>query len=96
MWRVKEMLSCEIHFEKGKPLSLENAHISREQVARAVMLPEKIRRKRMTLSSIATLVLPVFSKSTWYGALELRALLRSPMQKSMVISIPMPRMTLRT
>jgi hypothetical protein len=57
------MLTCEIHFEKGKPLSLANAHTSREQVANAVMFPEKIKRKRMMLRSNDTLVLPVLLKS---------------------------------
>jgi hypothetical protein len=88
-------LTCEIHFEKGKPLSLENAHSSREQVARAVILPEKTSRKTMMFSSNATPVFPVLLKSTWYGALELRALSRSPMQKSIVISMMIPRKTLR-
>ena len=94
-WEGREALTCEIHFEKGKPLSLANAHTSREHVARAVMFPEKIRRKSTMLSSNATPVLPVLSKSTRYGALELRALSRSPMQKSMVINMTIPSPTLK-
>ena len=94
-WGDGETVTCEIHFEKGNPLSLANAHTSREQVARAVMFPEKTRRKTMMLSSNATPVLPVLSKSTRYGALELRALSRSPMQKSMVISMTIPSAALK-
>jgi hypothetical protein len=90
-----EVLTCEIHLWNGNPLSLENAHSSREQVASAVMLPEKTRRKTMIFRSNATPVLPVLLKSTWYGALELRAVLRSPIQKSMVMSMMMPNKTLR-
>jgi hypothetical protein len=95
MGAARKMLTREIHLENGNPLSLENAHSSREQVAKAVMFPEKTRRKTMMFSSNATPVLPVLLKSTWYGALELRALFRSPMQKSMVISIMIPRKTFR-
>jgi hypothetical protein len=62
-WANLDMLTCEIHFEKGKPLSLANAHTSREQVASAVMFPEKIKRKRMTLRSNDIPVLPVLLKS---------------------------------
>ena len=62
-WVNNDMLTCEIHFEKGKPLSLANAHTSREQVASAVIFPEKIKRNRMMLRSNDILVLPVLLKS---------------------------------
>jgi hypothetical protein len=49
-WVNLDMLTCEIHFEKGKPLSLANAHTSREQVASAVCkvppLPRPSARKK--------------------------------------------------
>jgi hypothetical protein len=93
-WANVGMLTCEIHFEKGKPLSLANAHTSREQVASAVMFPEKIKRKRMMLRSNDILFLPVLSKSCRYGAGELRALSSDPMQNSIVINMAIPRLTL--
>lgn len=64
-------------------------------VASAVTLPENISRKRMTVSVMATPTEPVLLKRLRYGAGELMASSRSPMQKSIVMRIMIPMNTLR-
>jgi hypothetical protein len=83
-------LTLAIHFEHGKPLSREKAQISRDVVTKAVTLPEKMRMNRTTESSSATGVDPVLVNKMRYGASESMAVSRSPMQKSIVMSIIVP------
>lgn len=81
--------------EKGKPWSREKAQASLRVVASAVILPENTSKKSMTVSVMATPTKPVLLKRLGYGAGELMASLRSPIQKSIVMKITMPMNTLR-
>ncbi len=81
--------------EKGNPWSREKAQVSLEVVARAVMLPEKTSRKSMIVSVMDTPREPVLLKRLRYGAGESMASLRSPMQKSIVMSMMIPMNTFR-
>jgi len=56
--------TLEIHLENGKPLSRENAQSSREVVAKAVIFPEKTRRRRMIRRTSVTAFEPVLLKRT--------------------------------
>lgn len=58
--RDKEDVTFEIHVEHGNPLSLENAHSSLLVVARAVMFPENIRKRRIIMRAVAIASDPVF------------------------------------
>ena len=80
--------------EKGNPWSRENAQASLDVVASAVILPENMSKNRMTVSVMDTPTEPVLLKRFRYGAVELMASLRSPMQNSIVMSIMMPMNTL--
>ena len=88
-------ITRDIHLEKGNPWSREKAQVSREVVASAVTLPENTSKKSMTVSVVATPREPVLLKRFRYGAGESMASLRSPMQKSIVMSMVMPIVTLR-
>ena len=81
--------------ENGNPWSREKAQASLDVVASAVILPENTSKKRMIVSVMATPTEPVLLKRFRYGAGELMASLRSPMQKSIVMSITMPMNTFR-
>lgn len=80
--------------EKGNPWSRENAQASLDVVASAVILPENMSKNRMTVSVMDTPTELVLLKRFRYGAVELMASLRSPMQNSIVMSIMMPMNTL--
>lgn len=80
----------DIHLEKGNPRSREKAQASRDVVASEVMLPENISKKSMMVSVVATPTEPVLLKRLKYGAGELMASLRSPMQKSIVMRMMSP------
>jgi hypothetical protein len=74
IWRRHEgRLTRDMNLEPGRPLSREKANTSRDVVARAVMLPEKMRKKRMITSIRATPLEPVPVKRLRYGAAVLRA-----------------------
>jgi hypothetical protein len=87
--------TLEIHLQKRIPLSRENAQSSQDLVAKAVIFPRNTRKKRMIISAYAHACAPVFWKRIKYGALQPMAVLRSPMQKSIVTSIARPRTTFR-
>lgn len=80
-------LTREIHVEHGKPLSLANAQTSREVVASAVILPEKMRTSKVTAKNTATPSLPVFENRSKYGRSASRIESRVPMVYSIVTSI---------
>lgn len=81
--------------ENGNPWSREKAQASLDVVASAVTLPENTSNKSMIVSVMDTPTEPVLLKRLRYGAGELMASLRSPMQKSIVIKMTMPINTLR-
>ena len=84
----------ETQWEKGKPRSREKAQASLDVVASAVTLLEKISRNSMTVSVMVTPTEPVLLMRLRYGAGELMASLRSPIQNSIVIRMVIPMNTL--
>ena len=64
-------------------------------VARAVTLPEKMSKKSMTVKVVDTSTESVMLNRLRYGAGDLMALLRPPMQKSMVMRMTMSMNTFR-
>lgn len=80
-------LTWEIQAENGKPLSLAKAQISRDVVARAVILPEKIRTSRLMAKNRAVPVLPVFENKFRYGRSESIIEFSGPIVYSIVMTI---------
>lgn len=78
---------------KGKPRSREKAKTSRDVVASVVMLPAEIRISRMMVRASAILVEPVLRNNWRYGTSAASASSRLPIQKSIVISMIIPRVT---